>query len=317
MWGNHMIRDAYYSSAGAGLIRARTWEPECAPMGIVQIVHGIVEHVERYDDFARYLNSLGYIVVAEDHMGHGKSGGNDCTRGYFYGGWFAAVDDTYRLMRDTMEQYPEIPYILLGHSMGSFIARSILIKYPQCGISGCVLSGTGWMSEFVLKAGLQICKMNCKLFDETQPNEQLQNLAFGTYNSKVERPRTAYDWLNRDPKAVDAYMEDPNCGFVASGGLMRDMMTGMLFNQKKRNLINMRKDLPVFFVAGGEDPVGDYGKGVRAAEEAFKKAGMLNLSCKIYPLCRHEILNEINNMEVYKDISDWIKSVTESAKCTV
>ena len=312
-----MRTDIWLDSLGGGKLHGCRWTPEGEIRAVVQIIHGIAEYVERYDHFARYLNSLGYIVVAEDHMGHGKSGGNDCARGYFYGGWFAAVDDTYRLMRDTMEQYPDIPYILFGHSMGSFIARTILIKYPQSGIAGCVLSGTGWMSELVLKAGQQICKMNCKLFDETQPNEKLQNLAFGTYNSRVERPRTAYDWLNRDPKAVDAYLDDPNCGFVASGGLMRDMMTGMLFNQKKKNLANMRMDLPVFFVAGGEDPVGDYGKGVRNAETAFKNAGMQNVSCKLYPLCRHEILNEINNMEVYKDISDWIKAVAEASKCTV
>lgn len=312
-----MIRDAYYSSVGAGLIRARTWEPECKIKGVVQLVHGIVEHVERYDDFAKYLNRLGYLVVAEDHMGHGKSGGNDCARGYFYGGWFAAVDDTYRLMRDTMQEYPEKPYILLGHSMGSFLSRSLVIKYPQCGISGLVLSGTGWMSEFVLKAGILVSKMNCKLCDETQPNEQLQKLAFGSYNAKVERPRTVYDWLNRDSKAVDAYLADPNCGFVASGGLMRDMMTGMLFNQKMKNIRLMDKSLPVFLAAGGEDPVGDYGKGVKATAEAFCKAGVENVTTKIYPLCRHEILNEINNMEVYQDVANWIKETLATSKCTV
>ena len=154
-WGNSMIRESYFSSAGAGLIRVRTWEPEGAPIGIVQIIHGIVEHVERYNDFAKYLNQLGYLVVAEDHMGHGKSGGNDCARGYFYGGWFAAVDDSYRLLRDTMDQYPGLPYVLLGHSMGSFMARTILAKYPNSGISGAVLSGTGWMPEFVLKAWIR------------------------------------------------------------------------------------------------------------------------------------------------------------------
>lgn len=315
-WGNSMIRESYFSSAGAGLIRVRTWEPEGAPIGIVQIIHGIVEHVERYNDFAKYLNQLGYLVVAEDHMGHGKSGGNDCARGYFYGGWFAAVDDSYRLLRDTMDQYPGLPYVLLGHSMGSFMARTILAKYPNSGISGAVLSGTGWMPEFVLKAGQMICKMNCKLFDETQPNEKLQNLAFGTYNARVERPRTTYDWLNRDAKEVDAYIADPNCGFVASGGLMRDMMTGMLYIQKKKTIQDMNKSVPIYFVAGGDDPVGNYGDGVRKAVAAFKRAGVKDVSCKIYPLCRHEILNEINNMEVYHDISTWIQKLI-SSKCPV
>ena len=311
LWGDLMVRDSFYSSAGAGLIRARTWEPECQPKGIVQLVHGIVEHVERYDAFAKYLNGLGYLVVAEDHMGHGKSGGNDCVRGYFYGGWFAAVEDTYRLLRDTKARYPNIPYILFGHSMGSFITRTILIKHPDSGISGAVICGTGWMPNLVLNAGVQICKMNCKLFDEMQPNEKLQNLAFGTYNSKVERPRTTYDWLNRDQKAVDAYIADPNCGFVVSGGLMRDMLTGMLFNQKSKNLQKMEKKLPVFFIAGGDDPVGDYGKGVKKAVDNFKKCGMQKVSSKIYPLCRHEILNEINNGLIYQDVSSWIETVLQ------
>lgn len=304
-----MVRDFYYPSCGAGSIRARCWQPEGEPRGIVQIVHGVAEHVERYDDFAVYLNSVGFLVIAQDHMGHGKSCGNALAQGYFHGGWFAAVQDTYRLLCDTMQQYPGIPYILFGHSMGSFIVRTILAKYPDSGISGCVICGTGWMPETVLTMGKIMGSTLAKIFGEDKPSNLLQKMMFGAYNNRVEHPRTPFDWLSRDNAVVDAYAADPSCGFTISASLGRDMMTGMLYNQKPENLSNMSIDLPVLFIAGLDDPVGSYGAGVTKAAEKFKQAGMRNVSTKLYPLCRHEILNEINKEEVYRDISSWINTI--------
>ena len=304
-----MVKDFYYCSCGAGLIRTRQWEPAEPPCGVVQLIHGIAEHVERYDGFASYLNTLGYLVVAQDHMGHGKSGGNALARGYFFGGWFAAADDTYQLLKDTMSKYPAMPYVLFGHSMGSFLARTILAKYPDSGISGCIICGTGWMPDAVLGMGKSTANMICKLCGEENPSKLLQSLMFGSYNKRVEHPRTSFDWLTRDAHMVDAYVSDPNCGFVASAGLARDMLTGMQYIQKPETLSQMNHDLPVLFVAGSDDPVGNYGVGVMDAVDEFKKAGMQNVSSKLYPLCRHEILNEINKDEVYQDIGIWIQHI--------
>lgn len=301
-----MYQEFSFDSCGNGKIHVCKWVPECTPKAVVQIVHGIAEYAARYDEFADYLVKNGYMVVAEDHMGHGGSIGPDDAKGYFSGGWFAAVKDTYRLLQLTREEYPDVPYILFGHSMGSFMVRTILLEYPDSGISGCVICGTGWMPELVMNSGLLLCKATCKRKGEKNPSDFLNMLIFGTYNKRVERPKTNYDWLNRDARLVDLYVKDPLCGFVPSAGLLRDMLVGMLYNQKTENLRKMKKDLPVYFIAGGDDPVGNYGKGVKLAAENFGKAGMQNVLCKIYPLCRHEILNEINKQEVFNDVLNWL-----------
>ena len=303
-----MKTDIWYPSKGAGQIHACRWTPEGEIKAVVQIVHGIAEFVERYHDFAEYLTKLGFVVVAEDHMGHGRSINGDGIQGYFHGGWFTAVEDSMQLMYDTMAMYPDVPYVLFGHSMGSFMARTILCKYPDSGIAAAIICGTGWQPAFALPALIKVVEAICKKTGETIPNEKLQNMVFGSYNNKVEHPRTSYDWLTRDARIVDAYIAHPLCGFTASCGLLREMMKGIHYIEQPKHLANMRKDLPVFFIAGGDDPVGSYGKGVRQCAEAFKKAGMTDVSVKIYPLGRHEILNEINKEEVYEDVAEWIEN---------
>ena len=302
-----MRTDHYYDSCGKGSIHYCKWMPDGEIKGILQIVHGIAEFVERYDDFANYLNSQGYLVVAEDHMGHGQSINGDGIQGYFHGGWFTAIEDSMQLMTDTMAEYPDLPYILFGHSMGSFMARTILCKYPDSGIAGAIICGTGWQPTFAMPALIRVVEAVCKKTGETNPDEKLQGMVFGSYNKKVEHPRTDYDWLTRDAKTVDEYIAHPLCGFTASCGLLREMMKGIYYIQKKENLANMRKDLPVRFIAGGDDPVGSYGKGVHQAAEAFRKAGMRDVSVRIYPLGRHEILNEINKEDVFADVARWIE----------
>lgn len=304
----YMRSDFYYPSCGKGAIHGCRWTPEGQPRAILQIVHGIAEYVERYDAFAQYLNSLGYLVVAEDHMGHGKSIGKDGVQGYFHGGWFSAVEDTYQLLNSVREEYPELPFVLFGHSMGSFMARTILAKYPDSGIAAAVICGTGWQPIAFLRMAAPICNLVCRIDGEEKPSEKLQGLVFGGYNKRVEHPRTPFDWLNRDSRAVDAYIADPMCGFTASAGLLRDMLQGITFVESTQNLSAMKKELPVLFIAGGDDPVGNYGKGVRQTAKAFQNSGMQKVDVKIYPLCRHEILNEINKEEVYAATVKWIES---------
>lgn len=306
-----MRTDHFYPSCGEGRIHYCKWLPEGTPRGVVQIVHGIAEYVERYDEFAAFLNERGYVVVAEDHMGHGKSIGATGTRGYFAGGWFAAVNDSVRLMEDTMAEFSNVPYVLFGHSMGSFMARTILTKYPDSGIAAVVICGTGWQPWRALPGAIRLMEDVCRQRGERNPSEELQNLVFGTYNRKVEHPRTPYDWLTRDRKIVDAYIAHPLCGFTASAGLLRDMMKGIRYIEEPDNLNRMRKDMPVLFIAGEDDPVGNYGKGVKQAVAAFKKSGMTGVSCRIYPLCRHEILNEINREDIYKDVARWLDTVLQ------
>ena len=302
-----MRTDFYYDSLGGGKIHACRWIPNGEIKAVVQIVHGIAEYVERYDDFAEFLNNHGILVVAEDHMGHGKSICEATPIGCFAGGWQTAVKDTYRLLKRTMEEFPGVPYILFGHSMGSFMARTILARHPNSGIAGAIICGTAWMPNGVIGAGKAVATMICKKDGEQNPSALLQKMMFGSYNKKVEHPRTASDWLTRDNKIVDAYEADPLCGFVPSAGLVRDMMEGLQYIQNPQSLQAMRKDLPVYFIAGGDDPVGGYGEGVQRTAAEFKKHGMEHIDVKIYPLCRHEIHNEINKAEVYSDVLNWIE----------
>lgn len=302
-----MRKDFVFDSNGIGQIHCCKWIPEGEVKAVVQIIHGIAEFVERYDTFAEYLNKQGYLVVAEDHMGHGQSINNGGIQGYFHGGWFTAIADSYKLLKDTKEEYPDVPYVLFGHSMGSFMARTILCKYPDSGISAAVICGTGWQPRAMLPAAIGIAEMVCKKIGEQNPSDMLQNVVFGSYNNKVEHPRTEFDWLSRDTESVDAYIAHPLCGFVASCGLLRDMLIGIRYVERKENLKQMKTDLPVLFIAGGDDPVGSYGKGVRQAAKEFRAVGMEDVSERIFPLCRHEILNEINKEEVFNFVGKWIE----------
>lgn len=306
-----MENEFYFDSCGAGRIRCRRWLPEGKPRAVVQLVHGIAEHIDRYDGFARFLTEHGFVVVAEDHMGHGKSVGADGIQGYFRGGWFSAVRDTYQLLELTREEYRDLPYVLFGHSMGSFLARTILCKYPDSGIAAAIICGTGWQPSGALPVIIKAAELIGKCTGETVPSKALEAMAFGSYNNRVEHKRTVYDWLSRDNAVVDAYIADPLCGFTASAGLFRDMLTGIRYIQKPESLAAMKKELPVFFIAGGDDPVGSYGKGVQKAAKAFRDTGMEDVTVKLYPLCRHEILNEINKEEVYEDILAWIERKIE------
>lgn len=302
-----MRTDHYFDSCGKGRIHYCKWKPEGEIKGILQILHGIAEFVERYDEFAHYLNSQGYLVVAEDHMGHGQSIEGGCTQGYFHGGWFAAVEDSCQLMRSTMAEYPGVPYVLFGHSMGSFMARTILAKYPESGIAATIICGTGWQPRAALPLLIKVVEGICKKNGEENISPELDKMVFGGYNKRIENSRTEKDWLTRDESIVDAYVAHPLCGFVPACGLLRDMMKGIYYIEQSKNLKNMKKHLPVFFIAGAEDPVGAYGKGVEQAAKEFKKAGMINVACRIYPDCRHEILNELNRQEVFEDIAKWLQ----------
>ena len=302
-----MRTDFYFPSCGKGMIHGSRWDPEGAPIAVLQIVHGVAEHSARYDDFATFMAQKGFLVVAEDHMGHGGSIGDDETPGCFTGGWHKAVADTHRLLSYTRMECPDVPYILLGHSMGSFMVRTLLAKYPKSGVSAAIISGTAWMHRGILNSGIATAKLVGKRNGPNKPSKLLNNLMFGGYNRRIDHQRTDFDWLTRDSQVVDAYIADPLCGFSMNAGLAREMLSGLLYIQEPDHLAQMRKDLPVYFIAGSEDPVGNYGEGVKRTAQAFVKAGMENVSVRLYPLCRHEVLNELNKEEVYENILIWLQ----------
>ena len=241
-------------------------------------------------------------------MGHGKSICEEVPQGYFAGGWDAAVEDCCCLMEMTMTEYPGVPYFIFGHSMGSFLARSVLIKKPDSGITAAIICGSAWMPGLVIQGGKMISGLLMRGESAKQPSETLQKVMFSGYDQRIDPVRTPCDWLTRDEEIVDAYMADPLCGFAPTPALANAMMNGLLYIQKTANLKHMKKDLPVHFIAGEEDPVGSYGAGVRKAAEMFIRGGMKHVSVKLYPGCRHEILNELNKDAVYADVAAWIGS---------
>lgn len=236
-----------FSSHGAGMIHAYRWEPEGQPRGVVQIIHGIAEYVPRYAGFAAFLNAHGLLVTGEDHMGHGKSHGTEPC--HFSGGWCAAVDDSMELLRRTQRDYPGVPYFVLGHSMGSFLTRTLLFRYPDAGLRAAVICGTGWQPAPVLAAGLALCGLEKLRLGETGRSKLLANLMFGAYNRKFPDARTPNDWICSDPEVVAKYTADPLCGQDATIGLTREMLRGIRMIQRPANLQRMDKALPVFFIA--------------------------------------------------------------------
>jgi alpha-beta hydrolase superfamily lysophospholipase len=308
-----MRTDFYYPSRGAGMIHGCRWMPQGNVKGIVQIVHGIGEFVERYDDLANFFCRHGILVVAEDHMGHGGSVGDGALWGYFHGGWFAAVEDIYRLMKDTMAEYPHSPYVLYGHSMGSFMVRTILCRYPDAGLTGAVICGTGWQSGAAVVAGKATTGLICTLFGERKTSGFLQKLMFGGYTSRIRDSKTRSDWLTRDDAVVSAYEADSRCGCqIATAGLLRDLMHGIDYVQRPANLRRMDRKLLLLLIEGACDPVANYGKAANCLAHALRRVGVENVTLKTYPQCRHELHNELNKQEVYDDVLNWIERIANS-----
>ena len=283
----------FLSSDGKTQLHGMLWEPEgVAVRAVLQICHGVAEHIARYDGFARALNEQGIAVAGHDHLGHGKSLPEGGTPVYFGEGntWNTVVDDIYILHQRLKQRYPDAPLCIMGHSMGSFLTRTYLIRYP------------GTVKAAVIAA----------VSGENATSELVTELAFGSYNKLFAPNRTKVDWLSADESNVDDYIADPLCGADATVGLFRQMLHGIRFNQRQSHLRQMDREMPVLFVAGDKDPVGSCGKGVRQTYDAFRAAGMRDCTLKLYPGLRHEILNEkAYTADITKNIEAWLLSRLE------
>ena len=304
--------DIYFESRdGVSKLHAIVWSDETKnPIGILQIIHGMAEYIDRYDDFARFMVEKGFVVVGDDHLGHGDSVGENGTFGYFCKKDPATVlvRDEHRLKKLMEEKYPGVPYYILGHSMGSFIARNYLCRYGT-GIQGMIIMATGNQSKGLLNVSKILVGLTGFFCGEKHVAKFINKLAFGTYNRAIEYPKTNVDWLSKDENVIEKYIADERCGFTFTVNGFRAMFELMYRLQNTKNLMSIPKDMPIFFVSGEEDPVGDYGEGVIGAKNAMVRAGLENVSMKLYPGDRHEILNETDRDIVYQDIYEWLESV--------
>ena len=301
----------FESRDGVSKLHAIVWSDETKkPIGILQIIHGMAEYIDRYDDFARFMVEKGFVVVGDDHLGHGDSVGENGTFGYFCKKDPATVlvRDEHRLKKLMEAKYKGVPYYILGHSMGSFIARNYLNRYGS-GIQGMIVMGTGNQSKALLSASKVLVGLTGFFCGEKHVAKFINKLAFGTYNRAIEDAKTNVDWLTKDETIVDKYIADERCGFTFTVNGFRGLFELIYRLQKPKNFVNIPKQIPVFFVSGEEDPVGDYGEGVIGAKNDLVRAGLENVSMKLYPGDRHEILNETDKDIVYQDIYEWLESI--------
>ncbi|MDD6436408.1 MAG: alpha/beta fold hydrolase [Clostridiales bacterium] len=281
--------------------------PDIPITAVLQISHGMVEHIERYEDFAREMTKRGILVTGNDHLGHGRSIAEPEDLWHFpVGGNRILLKDIHTLRQMTARRYPNVPYFMLGHSMGSFLLRQYLCIEGE-GLAGALVIGTGDQPSVALIAGSIIAKVKCRIQGETHHSRLLTAMALGSNNKRFIDGTTGFEWLSRDPVVVNAYVEDEKCGGMFTNRAFFEMFKGMRFLKKKDNWKRMPKTLPVIILSGEEDPVGSYGKAVHKVANKFQSAGMIDVTCRLYPGARHEILNETNKEEVYQDIISWIE----------
>ena len=305
-----MTNEFYFTSYdGKNRIFAKEWIPQEEPNAILMISHGMTEHIGRYARFAEFLNEYGILVVGPDHTGHGKSIVSEEDYGYFgeQNAWKVMVENLHVLRLLEQNAHPSVPVFLFGHSMGSFLARSYIMGHSD-GLSGVLLCGTGEFSPAVLRMGQAIAALEEKKHGPRYRSERLQALCFKAYNKKFAPARTPFDWLTRDESMVDAYLQDPACGFVFTVSAFRALFGGLMEIQNRKNLAKILPKLPIFLLSGTKDPVGNNGHGVLHVAHALQDSGVRNVTVKLYTDCRHELLNELNYRQVYLDILTWMEN---------
>lgn len=283
------------------------WEGTSEPKAIIQIVHGAGEYANRYDTFAKALVQRGFVVYSHDHRGHGKSVKEGKVFGYFgrQDGFRNLVEDTYEVTKHIKGQYPDKKVFVLGHSMGSFIARYFAILYSKS-IDGLIVMGTGNNTQLEIKLGKAVANIYIKLGKGKVQTKLLDTLIFKMFNIGFILERDENAWLTRDKASREEFAKDPYCGIKFTAYAFRDLFEGVEFVTEEKNVARIRKDLPIFVLSGDKDPVGGNGRMVKKAYELYREQGIKNLKIKLYKDMRHEILNEVGKQEVYKDIIAWI-----------
>ena len=279
-------------------------EDPTAIKGIIQIVHGMAEHTDRYLDVAEYLCSRGYAVFMHDHAGHGRSVKTDEDDGFFAekDGWLRLVEDVYEVTKLAKAQCPGKPVIIWGHSMGSFITRKYLATYKDA-VIGAVICGTAGANP-AAAVGIALADLVAKTKGPKAKSKLINSIAFGSYNKKFNG-NTGFEWLSVNEDNVKKYVADPKCGFLFSASGFRDLFNILKSVSGPDWYEAVPKDMPMKLISGEDDPVGNYGKGVLEVYNKLKASGHTKVSIKLYPGLRHEIHNEKSNAEVYSDIADF------------
>lgn len=295
-----MIKSRFTSHDGKE-VQLYVWDDVAAPKAVVKIAHGMAEHSARYDDFAQFLNSKGYIVVMNDHRGHGLTAEKD-SLGYEEGDmWTNNVKDQIAILNYCKEKYG-LPLFMMGHSYGSFITQAVIEEHPD--VKGFIVCGSNYIKGISYSLCKVIAHNMCRNKGGRYPAQLIVKLSFSQYEKKFPGSNM---WLNRDADAVKKYNEDAGCGFVCSANFYRTFMEGITKLYKKEYYKAIDASKPLLLIAGSQDPVGVYGKGVKKLEKFYlKKVNMQDVATNLYDGARHEILNETCKQEVYDDVANWL-----------
>lgn len=298
----------YPSNDGIHTLTAVLFCPEKEPRALLQILHGMAEHIGRYRRFAEWLTEQGILVFGGNHLGHGARVSEE-DRGFFASenGWDIVARDGASLAALVKEQYPSLPLILFGHSMGSFLARTLFLR-DLVPLDALILSGTGQMAGAVIGAGKLLGRLEeRRLRSKRLESPLLQKIVFGRYNKPFSENPDGYDWISSLPEEVARYEADPDCGYRIKLGMFLDLFDGLAFIVSRKNLKKADKEIPILLLSGTQDPVGGMGKGVKAAYRAFCQAGCRDVSLLLYEGCRHEILNDTCRDTVNADLGIWLR----------
>ena len=290
-------------------IPVQIWKPASGePRCVIQVLHGLAEHAARYNRFGKSAGAKGIAVVAHDHRGHGSQ----ATRlGHFADddGWRKVLGDVTRVQEFIRENHPETPIVLLGHSMGSFIAQASVMR-SNGDLAALILSGSSYGSRLRIRIARLVAQLEIWRNGVRAPSDLMNKLNFQAFNKAFEPARTEFDWLSTDDEEVDRYIADPLCGAISSGGLWRDLTGGLLQIMSVDALRRIPAAMPILITGGARDPVGGL-RGMTRLRKAYEASGHRNVTLKIYPDARHEILNETNREAVTRDLLGWIKNQIE------
>ena len=299
------------SNDGQTPLKVVLWKPSGDIRAILQLSHGMVEHIERYGEFAAFMADHGILVVGSDHLGHGGSVTSEDKRGYFCekDPSEVVVDDLYKIGNAVRRDYPDLPYFILGHSMGSFIVRNYITKYGA-GLSGAIICGSGDIPNGTAKSGLLLIKF-LELFKGGKGHSKIiDGMTIGK-NDKYFKDSEYKSWLSKNQPNVDAYHADPNCGFFFTLNGYQTLMESIVKNNDDARRARTPKELPLFIISGADCCLGEFGKGLRKIYDKYKVLGIKDIAWKLYENDRHEILNETDRDVVYNDILAWINKKTE------
>jgi alpha-beta hydrolase superfamily lysophospholipase len=297
----------FLATADGSRLAIYDWLPEIRPKAVVQIVHGLAEHAGRYAAFAAALNEAGYAVYADDHRGHGRTALAPEGLGFFAAsdGWRKCLDDLGLLHRHIANRHPGTSIVLLGHSMGSIMAQHVMSEQGGA-LAGVILSASNGRPSLPAAAGRWVARLERARLGPRGRSALLNALAFGAFNRSFEPARTPFDWLSRDPVAVDEYRADPLCGFRSTTQLWIDLLDALGEVVQPAKWDRIPKRLPIHFIAGECDPVGKNTGAIERLINDYRRAGLEEVTYRFYPGARHELLHETNRVEVTRDLIAWL-----------